>query len=167
MTNTLGNQSKRRKTKYDTRPAEDLKKIIMSAKPKKQKTVLNFKDGLPKIKLKQLKNTAVYVEEQKEFDTMMQLYECARWTYYRFPKKPTEVEKPDYGKTYIDAYMTKSESEKGFTTSTGELYSGNSISLETFLKEQKISKEYVKKINGWFSENKPNRNSRHTFDLPF
>jgi hypothetical protein len=34
MTNTLGNQSNRRKTKYDTRSAEDLKKRVMSAKPK-------------------------------------------------------------------------------------------------------------------------------------
>jgi hypothetical protein len=44
MTNTLGNQSKRRKTKYDTRSAESLKQKIMSVKPipkKKEKTVEN------------------------------------------------------------------------------------------------------------------------------
>jgi hypothetical protein len=39
MTNTLGNQQSRRKTKYDNRSAEDLKARVMSVKPKKQKTV--------------------------------------------------------------------------------------------------------------------------------
>jgi hypothetical protein len=41
MTNTLGNQSNRRKTKYDTRSADELKTRVMSVKPKKQKTVEN------------------------------------------------------------------------------------------------------------------------------
>jgi hypothetical protein len=39
MTNTLGNQSNRRKTKYDTRSADELKTRVMSVKPKRKKTV--------------------------------------------------------------------------------------------------------------------------------
>jgi hypothetical protein len=165
----LGDDSTRRKTKYDTRSADEIKQRVMSAKPKKKKIILKFKDGLPQIKLKELEDIGVCIEGQKDFDTVMQLYECAGWKKYNSGRNPTDIEKPDYGKICIDAYIRESdsESEEGFKTIEKRNYQGTSISLEKFLEEQKISNEKVKKINDWFSENKPKRDSQYTYELPF
>jgi hypothetical protein len=63
MTNTLGNQSNRRKTKYDTRPAETLKERVMSVKPIPKKKERNIEEKVETSnELELLKNKQAYLE---------------------------------------------------------------------------------------------------------
>jgi hypothetical protein len=170
---TLGNQTNRRKTQYDNRNAEDLKKKILSGKPKRKpgmpsafkkkdletKTehngVLQWNDfSEPYFKLTEMKDTLVRVWSKESYDELMQVFEVAGWYWnkeFRYDI-PTSVKMP------LSNFGVSVEEEFAYSN----VFTSHSkvMDLVSFYNEQRITHEDMTELNKWFEEKKPDRASK-------
>jgi len=117
-------------------------------------------DGKPKLYLKSFNKNAVHTSTQEEYDFLMQFYESGKWKGMG-NKLPTELNywKNYEDRTHVDLETNSnlfSQSEKGYY----DVHRWSIVSLDDFMKMQKISDYVSKKINEWFEEFHPYRKSK-------
>jgi hypothetical protein len=194
MTNTLGNQPSRRKTKYDTRSAEELKARVMSVKPKKKKNIESSleregikklkwdEDGYPTLELTPIRDTVVQVRNPTYYDIMLQIYEVGDWRWHE-GEIPTEKDnhwEEHGGSTFLEAGFIAQGKEKirfgyGSIEKIKEENNNDNYGIKTeiitpeeFCGMQGISAGDTDAIYGWFEKNKRKRESKYIEDnLPF
>ena len=119
------------------------------------------KNGKPILDLKQLDGTVIQIQNQKIYDTLMQLYECTDWKWYS-EKLPTE----------FNAWIKNQENKINITAKKNFIYNFAFKHTQNFnlkiitpkefyeLQEPEITQEIIQNINEWFEINKPNRESK-------
>ena len=131
------------------------------------KNVLEYdENGKPKLELKILEKTAVHVPTPEEYDTLMQIYDCAGriWGSGDLPtdyqawndeKENTCIDVQDY-KGNLDSPEFRYQNIKFYKD-----YSGwNIISFQEFCEIQGITPEMIKEINTYFEKHHPDRKSK-------
>lgn len=108
------------------------------------------------VKLIILKDTAVWIKTQEEYDRLMQVYECAG---YKFDRKfPTDI---NYYKTFRALGYANTGSKTTWANITLFLNENYTIiPPKKFYEKQGITQEQLKQINRYFEIRKPNRPSR-------
>ncbi|HIG94876.1 MAG: hypothetical protein QT05_C0051G0047 [archaeon GW2011_AR13] len=118
-------------------------------------------NGKPILDLKQLDGMVIQIQNQKIYDTLMQLYECGSWKWYS-EKLPTE----------FNAWKNNQENNMNITAKKNFIYSFAFKHAQNFnlkiitpkefyeLQEPEITQEIIQEINEWFEINKPNRESK-------
>jgi hypothetical protein len=183
----LGNQSNRRKTKYDTSPADELKKeIFLSMKPKTKpgmppafkKKNLESKsqeqpalgwddDGVPYVNFNYINDLIVFAETKEDFDTLMQFAEVwgLRWSD---PNKilPTSnsffYHKGEYTPQCINLGSNSDKKfELSFRTKDGYALIGKKPrTMNEFYSIVNLDEYNKKMLNEFFEFHKPNRASK-------
>jgi hypothetical protein len=122
---------------------------------------------IPKLELIPIENTAVNPKTQKEYDTLMQIYDAGEWKWknYATDNPTSDNQWKKYAQeTSIDAGIEySSHQEKTFKFANKEFYQSEEykvISTQEFYDIQNIKPETVKEINKWYDKNYPNRASK-------
>jgi hypothetical protein len=129
-----------------------------------------YKTPKPEIILQPLDNTVVWVPFQNEYDTLMQIYECADWKWLDKTKATTKNYWTITSQENTCISAGKMSAVEQVTLEPKEFGSGHKdnfpinkytrLSIELYCKEQGITLEKVKEINGWYDTNKPDRASK-------
>jgi ethanolamine ammonia-lyase small subunit len=124
--------------------------------------------GKPTIELVSLAETAVNVQTQKEYDTLMQIYEAGNWKWIT-KELPTEYNSwKEYRyktKTCINAGLSKSVPKVEinelviFEKDNNQDYE-TILSLKEFYLKQNLTTEMIKELNNWYNKHKQNRKSK-------
>ena len=103
----------------------------------------------PKIKLTPLEKTAVEALTQKEWDTLMQVYECGGWKWYN-KSLPTTLNKWELDK---EETCVIAEDEFGYRDRNSFLEMGcKVISPNNFYDKQKITRDKLNEIKNYFGK---------------
>jgi hypothetical protein len=125
---------------------------------------LRYEDGVPKLELKILENTAVHTPTQKEYDNLMQIYDAGNWQW----ELNTSIECNYFYRDNAETCLTAGKSyykkiEKKIAVSPKEFYTKRNwkiISLEEFCTIEKITQKIIKQLNEYYDKNYPNRESK-------
>ncbi|MDP3966078.1 MAG: hypothetical protein Q8Q04_00930 [archaeon] len=110
----------------------------------------------PELLLNSMEETAVHTPTQKEYDTLMQIYECGYWL------PPTDLPTERNG-WILFGKKTCVRAEKEFDYCDTHFYDSNNfriITPEHFYEVNRINPEKLKEINAWFETYKPERASK-------
>ena len=115
--------------------------------------------GKPTLDLKQLENTVINARTQKEYDTLMQIYEGANWKHWWNNGQATQRNVwPDAKKE------TCLRTQELFCFDIKKNYENEQnikiISTKEFYNIQNIKPKDIKELNTWYDKNKPNRTSK-------
>lgn len=109
------------------------------------------KNKKPILNLKEIKNTAVNISTQEQYDELMRVYECGGWKWMDTPDRPTLIKTAwEYRKE-----QTCVRAESQFRMHKKEWYINlrwNIITPQEFYdaQESPITQEMLDEINIWF-----------------
>jgi hypothetical protein len=115
-------------------------------------------NGKPVLKLISLEKTVIHTPTQKDYDTLMQIYETGNWWNCLLNEVSTDNNflsdtKKD---TCIKAEQSYSYDSKEYYEKIGL----GIISTKQFYNIQKITPKMIQELNEWYDTNKPNRKSK-------
>ena len=141
-----------------------LQKTVVSQDTSLENKLVFDSDNIPRIKLESIPLAAICVSSQKEYDTLMQVYECGGWEWTSGLSTDFNAMLRDNGnlisEIYIAAHLTRSERINGYAANILAYDTWNAISTQEFYKLQNISKDDIEKISVWYDINRPNRKSK-------
>jgi|SRR3989344_5378581 len=120
-------------------------------------------NGKPKLSftINEYPNFAINTQRKKDYDALMQVFECGDYKWNHENCLPTEFDNWDL---YKEDYCVSILPRKGaiFYEERREVLAIDMrlISAYEFYETQKITSKMIKEINKWFDKNKPNRASR-------
>lgn len=106
--------------------------------------------GKPKITLNPLEKTAVHTPTQKEYKTLIQVYECGGWIW-GLKDLPTQH---NYWRKYKEKTCISAQHKFGFGTAGVGFKEEDILSTQKFYDIQNITQEKIKEINKWFKKHR-------------
>jgi hypothetical protein len=159
----IGNNE--RKSKVDENLWKKLNEKYSGIENKAEETLINTNletllkydnNGKPILELKPLTDMVVYIDTQKEYDTLMQVYDAGNWHWLEIKKSPIE-------KNYYAKYNTKTaiDTDKEIICHNVRTVPKRKIlTLKEFYLIQKITQEIITELNGYYETNYPDRASK-------
>jgi hypothetical protein len=113
----------------------------------------------PKIKLTEINKIIINTSTQKEYDTLMQIYESANWNW----SGKTLATEDNHWMAYKDKTCIYAHNNFMFNSTYNNAHNDRpslEISLQQFCQMQKLTPNTLTELNSWFDTNKPNRKSK-------